>query len=211
MKNTVLVLGLAALLAVPAIAGAEIIYDANGVKIEDLTPAEAGNVSAAQIGLVPLRIQLDKEYEAYALDGQGGQAGLAALVKVTLQAGASFILTDEIITNNTGVDWLDFHVLVIPDTGVLDVTGEVVNGNAFTNMVKSPNQLDFDGGVFPSGVSKTLFLSDAGDPIIFSNPATSGVTTFYIKEWPTVPEPATMGMLAIGGLAGVVLRRRRRK
>jgi hypothetical protein len=213
MKNTVLVLGLVALLSAPAFVQAEIIVDQNGVKMEDQTPITEGNVVASVRALVPFTIQLDKEFNRYYYGtGEPPAQGIAALVKVTLQPGASFILSDEIVTNNTRVDWLDFHIVIIPDIGTVDVEGDLVLGTPFAScsMSSPPPTVDFFDGIFKVGDSHLLFQSDAQNPIVFTNPSTSSVATFYIKEWPTVPEPATMGLLSLGGLAGLVLRRRRK-
>lgn len=64
--------------------------------------------------------------------------------------------------------------------------------------------LDFNGSVFSYKVKKTFTLTD-----LDSNPAESVATIGFIEQ-NAVPEPASMGALAVGAL-GLLARRRRNK
>lgn len=117
---------------------------------------------------------------------------------------SKIVITDEIIINNTGQDWIDFeHILVNGgdavwnpgQMGTLSIdpftSDEFLDGNTIYRQ--------FDG-VVPDGTTWTPGLKSGGfvidvdlsgdDPLVFS-----------LKEAPSVPAPGVLGLLAISGLA----------
>jgi hypothetical protein len=127
---------------------------------------------------------------------------------------SSIVISDEIITNSTGVDWTDFHwdVLDGPDAFFDSGPGFMFDTTPLTNQMFSPDDRSFwvDGfGVGPGGTDAVVadgsvwFPGDGainGNLVI--NVVSTGSTVFTLKETPT-PEPGTLVLLALGGLAAL--------
>ena len=118
------------------------------------------------------------------------------------------------IRNSTGVAWTDFHILLVnldPYPFLPHADANFVNpGGVFSNVFGSPASvtytatsiaLDFAGGTVPSGGAVTF-----SNIMISDNGADGGI--FYLKLIPT-PEPGTLAVLGLGGVA-LAFRRRRR-
>ena len=128
-------------------------------------------------------------------------------------------ITSEAVTNSTGQDWTDYHFAVMGDAVAFNKTttdnslfsiepftiktwGDAPAGWA-SNYART---LDLSGGVVSYGDS--FFPgSTLGRLYIEVDLAGDSPVEFTLTQTPT-PEPATLGLLAIGG-AAVVLRRRR--
>jgi hypothetical protein len=136
------------------------------------------------------------------------------------QAGQEYfdiILGDEQLSNQSSVVWTDFHITV----DVLVGDGEATLSGTPRDLDRLPQwqlshadgagQLDFFGGQWANdGAFDVLFQSDLkNDPVKVRIALGERPTQLIIKEWPTVPEPATMSLLGLGFLP-VVLRRKRR-
>lgn len=134
-------------------------------------------------------------------------------------AATEILIDDEIILNNTGVDWMDFHFQVV-DGG--DVSFQYGPSGMFTtapfvNQALGVTTFDAWGGIVPDGGA--WFPGDgATDGELQINVNTGdGVTTpfvnFTLKEWPTIegniPEPASCVLACIGLLLFAPLVRRR--
>ena len=137
--------------------------------------------------------------------------------QVAASTVSSIVIADEIITNHTGVDWTDFHwdVLDGPDAWFDSGPGFEFDTTPLTNQVFSPDDRTFsvDGfGLGPGGTDEvvannTTWFPGNGvsDGNLVIQVVSSGSTVFTLKETPT-PEPATLFLLALGGLA--LLRKR---
>jgi len=100
------------------------------------------------------------------------------------------------ITNNSTFVWTDYHI-VISGQGVSYVSGSA-SSDKFGTIVEGVNSIDFYAPqLVPIGQSVT---------VAFDVQIPEGMFSFGIDQTPT-PEPATLGMLAMGGLA--LIRRKR--
>jgi hypothetical protein len=140
---------------------------------------------------------------------------LLDFIQVEPDAVPRIIISNEALTNATGVDWYDFV------WQILDIPGTRFNVSESAAFIVEPFQqrewsdfvgpdmaqeLRATGGVMPS-FGATFFPGGSADPndhlVIDIN--VTGTSSFTLKQFP-VPEPATMALLALGGAA--LLRRR---
>lgn len=146
------------------------------------------------------------------------------------QTVSRIVIADEAITNLTGTAWLDFHWILMGFGYAefnVDLTNPVVTStpqnpgwqiSPFTNYEWSYRgekavELAANGGVVADGQTWFPGLGVGGlvidlDLSIDNGTAADGRAVWVLKEIPTVPEPATLSVLALGGLA--LLHRRRR-
>jgi len=144
--------------------------------------------------------------------------------QVDANAVHNIVIDDEIITNNTGVDWTDFHLTILngPDAA-FDPVATMNSGGPppigwyiapFTQAAFTPDnmRLDIRGGTVPASPAPGSVWFPGNGPAngqlwINVNPQPQApFTVFTLKEQPT-PEPATLALLAMGAVIG--LRRRR--
>ncbi len=131
----------------------------------------------------------------------------------------NIVIEDERLFNGNGVTWTDFH-MDIADSGDANFNVAATNASAggagfnifpftqrsFGNSGSGPNtSFDVSGGPgVPAGQSWTPGTGPQGDGQLWMsvNPhAQAPFTVFTLKERPTIPEPASLSLLAIGGLA----------
>jgi MYXO-CTERM domain-containing protein len=155
--------------------------------------------------------------------GPNGQGLYPAIPIVFRQIGASnvthIVIDDEIITNQTGTTWTDFHMEVL-DSGDAsfnpDLTAASANGNGFsiapfTQFAFSNNNMNLDiwGGQILN--NQTWFPGDGGfDGELWINVNShwngSIGTVFTLKEIPT-PTPGALALLGLAALGGRSRRR----
>lgn len=115
----------------------------------------------------------------------------------------------EHITNNTGVDWTDFHFNITePDHGsgvvFTSFNSSTLSGFTLDSPPSSgPRDLNFTGFLTLGGTATALFNLSPFDP------GAGNTTTFTLTQVPTIPEPETYAMLLAGlGLLGFMASRR---
>ncbi|MBS0496672.1 MAG: PEP-CTERM sorting domain-containing protein [Proteobacteria bacterium] len=121
--------------------------------------------------------------------------------------GAPGINVTEHITNNTGIDWTDFHFIISGHSGVVftDFSHSTLSGFTLEHApISGPTNLNYLGALANGGISDGLFNLSMPDPGVGSS------YTFHLTQVPTIPEPETYAMFLIGlGLLGVTMRRRK--
>lgn len=137
------------------------------------------------------------------------------------------IIADETIANRTGITWRDYHwVLFRHDVASFnrDLSNITFNPNSpgwyISNFSSFSWDLNedlgtdelsvfggdvFDGNNFSAGPSAGNLVIDVDGLGNLSDAA-----HFVFKQFPTIPEPATLAMLALGGGGLAILRRRDR-
>jgi len=135
------------------------------------------------------------------------------------------VIEDEVVTNQTGRTWLDFHIELVD-------SGDAVYRPDLTLASGGPPPIGWSIAPFTTAVfgNGNTTLDIAGGPGIPSAPApgstwfpgdgpadgelwiqlnvhqTQPFTVWTLKERPTIPEPATLGLLSLGGM--FLIRRR---
>jgi hypothetical protein len=194
-----LLCGCVATLTAPATAGmiASGVYNSVG---------SAGNASATVIDASPSFniTSLGKSFTSIGpLDFQ---------FPVNPSGGTITYFVTEGITNNTNVTWSDYHEQLGTGVGASFGLGSPVafllppdvtfTNPAFPSRSVTASDIDYEGGAVAPGQAITLTFSITV-PDVGAAPY-----AFTLREFPTVPEPVSLSMLALGSI-GLLTRRPR--
>jgi hypothetical protein len=183
-----------------------------------------GLVDVISLGVVGNAVFIEKSAEFTQAPVNGVFPAIPIVFRqVDVNAVTNIVIDDEIITNSTGEDWFDFHMVLIDSGNALfdpDATMNSGGGGPIGWTIEPFTQASFNadlteleifGGVVTAG--SVWFPGDGGDNgqlWINVNPGDGEIdpfTVFTLKEFPTIPAPSALAVLALGGLC---LRRRRR-
>lgn len=123
---------------------------------------------------------------------------------------SQIVITEEFITNNSGVNWTGFRMILLGDHVSFKMEGlEGFTAEPFTefDLLDGSKEVIFDGGTLSDGSTWNPRGVDGG-LVINVNLAgnSSDDLTFVLKELPVIPAPGTLALLA-----GFALRPRRRR
>lgn len=131
-------------------------------------------------------------------------------VRPNAQTVTRIAITDEVVINSTGLDWIDFEFLVLDSAQVAFDPAASANFSiepfqsreylAGNTILRVFDGLVPDGGVWtPGRTSGALFIA--------VNLASPLPVSFTLKELPSIPAPGTLALLAAAGGLAVVRRR----
>jgi hypothetical protein len=135
------------------------------------------------------------------------------------QTASRIVIADELVSNHTGVAWTDFHWILVQSgyasfnqNETYPATHAGFSTDPFVDhqwvQSNGSQELDVAGGVLASGSS--FNPGATGELVIDTNLAADGelaIGRFTLKEIPTIPEPMTLSLLAIGGLCMAMRRK----
>jgi hypothetical protein len=163
---------------------------------------------------------LTTESGGYLLDMDGAQHSFPAhlagnFTTDTLQDPTVRIL--EGVDNDTSVDWTDYHITIGMNnsTFAISSTSGLVMPTGWYAVVTAPAPGSMPNGGGPGYVGSIDYYMGTGSVVTIGNSADFGFkisflgsTVFSTEQIPTfVPEPTTMALLGLGGLA--LIKRRR--
>jgi len=173
-------------------------------------------------------IQLDKTFNRL-FDQYGfNYPIIVEFEKLSADATSKIIIKDERVINETGREWIDYHMILIvndssnpeagfdpgfiPDGDQLEYVSYARNVG-YDGLPIQLNFMDTDGSGVPSSLQvpggenwfQPGYYSD-GRIVIVPDPQLEVGGHFGLKEIPTVPEPATVLLLGIGGLMTLIRR-----
>ncbi len=170
--------------------------------------------------LTPNAVYIQKFAQFTQPPGPGGFSAIPILFEqIEWPAVPQIVINDEIIINQTGVDWTDFHWFLMGDDAVFYEGPDFFFGTSPLDHQVFPDVHSFsvDGfGLGPGGTDAVVpnnsswFPGDGvtdGELIMNATPHTEApFAAFVLKEVPT-PEPASALLLL--AMAGLALRRGR--
>ena len=159
-------------------------------------------------------IQLQKRFVGEPDDLGLMQPMYVEFIKDLETALEKIIIADEFVTNDTSVDWIDFHIelavsIFDPEAGFVEPTSP--SGDQFQTVVVSgtnghdglPTKIDFYDGVVPNDPPDQDDFRPgwhSGRITIIADPEMEVGQRILLKEYPTIPEPATLLLLLAGHL-----------
>lgn len=191
------------------------------IRVDDTFNGSVTVFEDATFGDDMVLIEIVKNFESPNFNVFGiGQALMLEFTRTSDTGPSTIAILNEHIRNDTGVDWYDFHMAVSwdinsstavgvgfdPDhkftAGTADNPFNSVEFAQYTGLPidndPSPQRLDFTDGIVAAG-TKWIPGNDGLDYVSIVTDLGEG-DKFWLKEWPTIPEPATIGLLLSGAI-----------
>jgi hypothetical protein len=230
MKRTKLasIVALTVVLGIVSVASADIVYESKGWRFTMPSwslPQSGAAIVEDQLGPNVqnpediLLIELSKVFkgEPSALTGSmpSMQIGITQIAD-DADTASQIVINDEAILNLTSVAWIDFHMILVTDdqVGFNTALSEGINSEPFANMgwegfnSVGATELNFWNGIVGVG-DQFSPGSLSGEIVIDADLSGDEPVSFFLKEIPTIPEPATMAILGLGGLTALLRRKRK--
>ena len=169
----------------------------------------AGNATATVISLPPA-FDITSAAKSFTSIGP-----LDFQFPVTPSGGTVTYFVSEGVTNNTNLTWTDYHEQLGTGTDGNFVLGNspvqflLPTDSSYTNpsypsRSVAPSEIDYTGGAVAPGQAISLTFSMTVPDVIGAGPY-----AFTLRQFPTVPEPGTFGLLALGSFRLLARRRAR--
>jgi hypothetical protein len=187
----------------------DLLGDFDGEVFISRFPYDTPPVQLLQAEHPPIRIQLDKFFRGSVFDEFG--TGQNKAVILFTEYSPTIIIDDELIQNLTNRTWTDFHMILSEGTGAyfdpdhIFSPGDGVNSFQTVAFGSDYKSLNFSNGSLLAG--DAFWPGSDGSSIQINTNLAVG-QSFILKEYPTIPEPAAIGLMMLGGM--VMGRRRRR-
>jgi len=134
-------------------------------------------------------------------------------IEPDLTTVSRIVLTDQIIVNNSGIDWNLFREELIPTKTGQQIFNQALSADfsiePFTTRTYNDvgSVVDFAGGVVPNGTTWGPGIANGGLYIDVDLDSSIEAFTFVLKELP-FPEPASGLLVLLAAGIGAVARRR---
>lgn len=141
------------------------------------------------------------------------------ILEVTAADAGNIRELSELVFNESGVEWTDFHMELIPLTGVLPTFVQSVAGNPWDDSsgnplpnvtIVNPLTIDVFWTLGDGQVAATGYFTNTQGRLAIDCRNMKQGDQFLLREYPTfVPEPGTFVAMGAGALALIVRRRKK--
>jgi hypothetical protein len=172
--------------------------------VPEITKPEQATISKVTIDGTKMIFEIVKTFTGAPTDNQWGPLLISFRKDLATSPIKSFLIKETVYNQTTSTSAWDIYGMAIqlnPSVKFMTLPSMPDQFSSMNFKTSAQTEIDFNGGNVPQFTSFTV------DKI---NIDVSGVTkdgSFKLKEWPMIPEPVSLVLLATGGLA--LIRRKR--